>query len=64
MGWLTELAQRLARDAHVVTTINVAEGDGARTSVHSRQRVVQRNGETTVITETTTDEEQGNDRES
>lgn len=63
MGWLEELGKRLGRDANVAATVNVAKGEGAHTSVRRHQRVVQRNGETTVITETHVDEEHADDRE-
>ena len=51
MKWLHDAVRRVARDANVAASINVAKGDGAHASVHRHQRVVQRNGRTTVVTE-------------
>lgn len=51
MGWIEELAQKLGRDANVAATVNVARGKGGSTSSHARQRIVQRDGETTVHSE-------------
>jgi hypothetical protein len=59
MGWLEDLARRVGRDANVSTVVNVASGKGARTSVHRHQRVVQRDGERTEVTETRIDEQEG-----
>jgi len=64
MGWLEKLARQAGRDANVSAAVNVAKGPGATTSVHRHQRVVQRDGETTVIGEThVTDQEHNDDRE-
>lgn len=67
MRWLQDLVRRAGRDANVSRAINVAETKGARTSASSHQRIVQRNGETTVTTVTTErhveQEEHTDDRE-
>jgi hypothetical protein len=62
--WITDLARRIGRDANVSAAVNVAKGPGSKQSVRRHQRVVQRNGETTVTTETRVErEEPGDDRE-
>jgi hypothetical protein len=60
MGWLEDLGRRIGRDANVSAAVNVAEGRGARTSVRRHQRIVQRDGETTVTTEQHTSNERSN----
>jgi hypothetical protein len=52
--WIADLARRIGRDAdrNVSAAVNVAKGPGAKTSARRHQRIVQRNGERTVITET------------
>ena len=51
MGWIDDLARRIGRDANVSAAVNVAKGRGAKTTVRRHQKIVQRNGETTVTTE-------------
>jgi len=63
MGWLEELARQAGRDGNVSAAVNVAKGPGAKTSVRRHQRVGQRNGETTVITQIDVDEEENHDRQ-
>lgn len=61
--WISRLSRRLGRDVNVVATVNVARGPGAGTRVHSRQRIVQRNGETQVNETTVEREETEHDRQ-
>jgi hypothetical protein len=61
--WIADLAKRIGRDANVSTSVNVATGPGARTSVKKHQRIVQRNGETVIHEETVEQEESRHDRE-
>lgn len=51
MGWIEELARRIGRDANVSAAVNVAKGRGTHSTVRRHQKIVQRNGETTVTTE-------------
>jgi hypothetical protein len=61
MQWIADLAKKLGRDANVSTAVNVAKGPGARTHVERHQRIVQRNGETTVSTEHVVEKREAND---
>jgi hypothetical protein len=61
--WIEDLAKKLGRDANVSAAVNVARGPGAKTSVRRHQKIVQRNGETTVTTESHIEQkETGDDR--
>ncbi len=53
MRWIEDLANRLKDEANVSAAVNVTGGRGQHTHVKRHQKVVQRNGETTVITEET-----------
>jgi len=53
MRWIEDLAKRLKDDANVSAAVNVAKGRGQHTHVKRHQKVVQRNGETTIVTEET-----------
>jgi len=65
MRWIEDLAKRLKDDANVSAAVNVAKGGGQHTHVKRHQKVVQRNGETTIVTEEThvQREEPDNDRQ-
>ncbi len=65
MRWIEELAKRLKDEANVSAAVNVAKGRGQHTHVERHQKVVQRNGETTIVTEEThvQREEPDNDRQ-
>ena len=52
MKWAEDLIRRALRDGNVASVVNVAKADGASTSVHRHQRIVQRDGETSVTNET------------
>jgi hypothetical protein len=58
MGMIEDIARRLSRNANVSAAVNVAKGEGAHTTVRRHQRIVQRDGETTVTVEEHTDREE------
>jgi hypothetical protein len=57
MRWLGDLIERMGRDGNVSAVVNVAKGDGTHTHVRRHQKIVQRNGETTVTTEVSVDDD-------
>lgn len=65
MRRIEDLAKRLKDGANVSAVVNVAKGRGQHVHVKRHQKVVQRNGVTTVVTEVThvQREEHKNDRQ-
>jgi len=60
--WIADLARRIGREGavNVTAAVNVAQ-DGGSTRVRRRQRVVQRDGTTTVTTESDVDPKEHDD---
>jgi len=60
--WIADLARRIGREGavNVTAAVNVAQ-DGGSTRARRRQRVVQRDGTTTVTTESDVDPKEHDD---